>query len=575
MYGFGYRRWCKNSQCNDVRLHGIVKAAAAGIKAIIREEEEWSRRQDVMVQVNVIQIQTSVKEATVPQVPIHENVFETPVARSLETDVPQPEVKDSEVVPCDGEPPIAEKSMAGLRVLKVHHSETSTCALSCLQEERENALSDAASCADTEVWEPGRKRRHPRRPRTGRRARSRMRKERWEDARAEAGLEARGMFSASQVGELLACIAEDDSDEERRLRCGDIGVDPASESEEGFVITGPPLLGQCVGDGCHDEELESDEIESRGAKREAVDKEEHEDHDSHRQQQQQHQHQQHQQHVVATVAAELAKTNYLTRGRSSLSLSPGPACCDIGLAGERGPSISLSTSSDEGETTDECSDMDENDVEELAAWTDHAFWQELEDGPKLLPARLALAMMHLQTTALGWLARFGSENLHDWPVEECKLMIVDGARELEPKFRRVTAVMRHLAANWKSPQHLKSDWSALLEWLEEGEDGPCWQHRRFKDLLDELDESRFVGEYGSENLQAETSIRGRSLQEGWNQFQCYVDRLGAIQRRRLRRDQECAEQMNSRLAQSLAGRAVPWYVLLLEASTVLVCPLLS
>ena len=565
MYGFGYRRWCKISQCSDVRLHGIVKVAATGIKAIIHEELE--RKQDVMEQMNVIQTQTVANEAIVPQVPIQENIVETPRAQSSEVDVPEPEVEDSEVVPCDGQPQIAEKLIAGPRVLKVHHSEVSTCAPSCLHEEQESAMSDTASCGDTEVCEPERRRRHPRRPRTGRRARARERQERWGAAMAEAGLEARGMLSDSQVGAFLACIAEDDSDEERRLRSGGVGADPESESEEGNqtavagaregvkgvpecpVSAEPALLSSsrspCAGDDYDHEEME--QAAPKRARRETG-------------------------HAMPGLASsETAHAGGLC-SRSSQSLPPeegdgsgaekgdempGPTCCASNRAGERGPSSSLINSSEEEETTDECSDMDEDDVEELAGWTDHDSWQEMDEGAKVLPAKLVLAMMHLQTTALGWQARFGFEDFHAWPVEQCKLMIVDAARELEPKFRRVRAVVRHLATNWKSPVHLNSHWSALLEWLEDGEDGPCWQHRRLKKLLDELDDSRYFGEFGSECLQEEASIRGRSLREGWHQFQWYVDRLGAVQRGRLRRDQECAEQMNARLAKSVAGRALP------------------
>lgn len=515
MYGYGYRSWCKNNQCGDVRLHGIVKAATSGIKAIIQEEDEMSRKRDVLGQVNVLQT------PIVPQVPIQENIVETPWPWSSEGGMPDPEVEDSEVAPRDGEPLAAEKSIAGPRVLKVHHSDVSTRAPTCLQEEQGSVTSDTASCADTEVWEPERKRGHPRRPRTGRRARARVRQERWEAARAEAGLEARGMISASQVGALLACITEDGSDEERRLRSGDVGSDSASEDEEGHQMTvavacggvkgapghpasaGPILLKHCVGDDSADEEIE--QVAS----------------------------------VTATREIDHAMLGAL---RPATALADGTGSMD---------------SPEEGETTDECSDMEENDVAELAGWTDHVLWQEMEDGAKLLPAKLVLAMMHLQTTALEWQARFGPADPHDWPVEKCKLMIVDGARELEPKFRRVRAVGRHLTTTWKSPQHLNRDWSALLEWLEGGEDGPCWQHRRFKDLLDELDESRYSGEFGSENLQDEVSIRSSSLQEGWHQFQCYVDGLAAAQRRWLRRDADCTEQMNARLAKSLAGRALP------------------
>ena len=126
-------------------------------------------------------------------------------------------------------------------------------------------------------------------------------------------------------------------------------------------------------------------------------------------------------------------------------------------------------------------------------------------------------------------------------------------------------VVFHLGEVWECPRHLNRPWADLQDWLLNGQDGPCWQKSRLDDLMDDLKEGgRFCDvevEWRQDVLQDEVHIRGRSLHDGWEQFQKLIDDFAFAQARRSyseRTREEKAkslqETMNSRLAMSLVGR---------------------
>ena len=473
IYGYGYRRWCSATQCSDGRLHSIARVAAEGIKEIILDEER-QREQEVEKHVDD-EVPLIVEKVTIASAVQNANCVVAPSPSS--------------------------------RVLKLHHSDVSTGAPSCAPEWQESTDDEATSCPDTGVCEPDRGRRHPRRPRIGRRARARALRERWEADRRVACLESRTELPGEFVGTLLACIVEDGSDEERRLqRCeadavlmsddSDNDVLPLRRSSEDVNKAGEisvPIEPVPL-DGCNEDDDDDDLGQAAPKRLRASD-----------------------------GPGVLGWQCPLGRGTDGQALLREPGAVDP-VGSDKGSSLS----SDEGEHTDVCSDMNEVDETELARLADHDLWLELDKGARLLPAKLVLAMIRLQEASSRWQARMDTDDL--------RLLVNAGVRELEPTFRRVRAVVSHLAETWVCPPHLGCTWAKLQEWLLDGEDGPCWQKGRFEDLLDDLSESRRSPEIEAEWLNDEVHIRSRSLQDGWDHFLKLVDDLDYDQARKLHGD---------------------------------------
>mmetsp|Transcript_120775 Transcript_120775/g.240549 ORF Transcript_120775/g.240549 Transcript_120775/m.240549 type:complete len:674 (+) Transcript_120775:147-2168(+) len=653
IYGHGYRRWCKKMQCSNARLHSIARVAAEGIKDIIFEEER-KKEQEVVKPVNVFQAQAVVLTDDTALVP---NIYAQDVV--LSDDATQ--TAECVVAP----PPLS-------RVLRLHHSDVSTTAPSLAQDWLQATDDEAASCADTEVSEPGRGRKHPRRPRVGRRARARAKREEWEAARRMVYLESRAGSPGNIVGALLACIGEDSSDEERRRLS--FGTTTAMLHDEGdveaFQVQDKPYLpSELVPlDGTHADangddrgqvapnrlttnvpspkSCETDDSSEAGhasshaepqamlsggnAERNCNDRHYNLDASSnnlavdacarisrgpcivmqaksvsHTQLQVQ----------PASISADAASVNEEVTNWEAPIIEDGTTkelgcvhndveVCSLGMAGHsQGPEYShfspgfalaaavaadvpnklantssdsdearevamsvpcaadlvdsdkVSSLSDETEHTDSCSDINDDDETKLAGFADHELWLELGKGAGVLPAKLVLAVIRLQEASKHWQSRIGTDDLRS--------LVADGVHDLLPKFRRVKAVVSHLAETWPCPRHMNHKWAELQGWLLDGEDGPCWQQGRFKELLEDMNDSRRPFETETEWLNDEVHIRRWSLQAGWDHFLKLVDDVGCAQARKLQSEELHAEWvkntqevLNTRLAMSIASRSV-------------------
>lgn len=447
------------------------------------------RRHELVKQVVPVQTQMSSTNAFTPPVPSPEDNIEA--ARAMPAEFGRPVVE-------------AEKLSPPRRTLRLQTSDASTCIPSREQENGDDeSACEVASCADTEIDESERRRRHSRRPRTGRRARARASREQWEVASRTACRHANADVHGDLAGLLLSCIAEGSSDEERRFRTGEA----------------------CIGDGSDvgvqevDVEAFCTELAGEDSRAECSGEEE----------------------VAKLEQTELGSSFCLEAGKPTTSDKIVYANSDD------------SDENDGGDGVGSCSDMNAEEEAELAGLAGHALADEVRRESKLLPAKLVLAMIRLQEVAIQWRARISSG--------DPRAAVIERVHELRARIRRVRAVTSHLSDAWDCPQYLSRSWAELVTWIMDGEDGPSWQTGRLKDFIEDLDEGRWDGDDGVEGLDEELVHRCFSLQRGWDRFVGLVDSMDYAHARKLYGEKAREEvsrntqqAIQRRLATSFASR---------------------
>jgi len=490
-------------QCFDERVHKIAMVAAEGIKTIIQEEKLQAPR-------------------TMPFVPLSQPMAGDAMAPAEEQEV---------VSALENDAPFSPP-----RKLKVQVSDASTCAPSCVKQEQEEMASESASCADTEVCSPEQGRRHPRRPRTGRRAKARARRELWEAAKRDAFLEDRREGPGDLCGAILACIVEDESEEERRCREGDADIGTEHEDSDDDESSAQSTFRDVEEAGGGDEFDRPDPFSRR---------EDGDDGDD---------------DYLGQLAPKKARKEYgFCRLDSQCSVSRADArqvgASEPGAGEQASPADDSHASVGDEDDTNECSSVSEEEGEEIDDLANHELWKELGKGAELLPTSLVGAMIRLQKAADIWQAHNDSGDL--------KLAITNGVSELRPRFRRIKAVVTRLAETWDCPQYLSHHWIDLHGWLLEGEYGPCWQRQKFDELREDCDENNLYEEAAHEWMQDEIAIRSQSLQDGWDHFVKIVGEIELADVRKTDRERKRADEtkciqeaINDRLAVSMRTRRV-------------------
>ena len=384
-------------------------------------------------------------------------------------------------------------------------------------------VSDVSTCADSAASETTFVGKHPHRPRVGRRAKARARRDEWENAKRQSWLESMNDSAGtdrSLVGAFLACIDED----------AFINDDGA---EDGFSCSSKEGCEETSSDGAGSKSRLWSRSQRSMPRREEMSMDDKSKEDK---------------SMDDKSMDDTSKAEKEDKSMDDKSMD------DPSMDDKNRDDKSMAS---EESGANECSDMEDREIEELATWSGQESWEDMEEGAKLLPAKLILALLHLQKAALNWQEQLNLEDPQDWTSSEWKAKIYEGARDLLPKLKRTRSVAMHLEATWNCPAHLGSVWSNLREWVEEDEGGPGYQQQQMEELLEELEDSRYCGESAIENLQCEAAIRSSSLLENWNGLLEILDSFDLAQRRKLSLDQKVASELNARLEMSLAGRTLP------------------
>jgi len=402
------------------------------------------------------------------------------------------------------------------RKLVVHHSDASTCVPVGSQEAQEKASIEAASCADTEEWEPGIGRSHPRHPRRGRRAKARARREQWEDAKQRAFQESMGdarrydKEGDSLVHDLLTCIAEDDEEgqvlEEQYMRLHGPDFDSDVCSEETLKVA-PGVAG-----GASAASLDRATASLRARLDSDVDN--------------------------PTCMESFAVSSFLFDG--------GYRVCD--------PCDSYKTS-DNDTSSEGSANSAASRVMDLAG---HELLEGLVNGAGLLPTGLVEAMVQLQLA--------NCQERPDESLLSVRTTLDQTVTAFRSKLKRVRKVTRRLVATWNCPRDVAQVWTEMREWLLDDDDGMSgWcttELARLQELVEEAEDRNLEDIGDKEWLEFELGWRHASLRMGWEQFEGFLDKLERVSARQVYRRQQqhndaahLQATLNARAAWSLGTRS--------------------
>ena len=441
IYGYGFRKWRVREQCFDPRIAKVASRAAACIKSIMREDA----RTGIQMPTEAV----AVRPFSSPQAPPR-------------------------------------------RCLRAQTSDVSTCAPSSVAGAEELEQTD-----EEKEEEPAQgKRSHPRRPRVGRRAKARVRREEWEMAKQSGSLGFGSDTNTTMLLEtLLDTINEDDEQWNWRTQAweeisvgtksDDTGEDQQEPSKQDFIVE-PPRVQPVEQDPVH-------------------------------------------------------------QGQSSEKVVHGPQLpmVEMDIQECKGDQSScededLSSDSSEGGPADD----------DLQGLIQH----ELLDGPErevcLLPARCMWAMVRLQEAVREWQA-------FDHPPDPWEVLQY-GTRELLPRLRRVQKAVRQAGTSWSCPHFMANQWADVQEWLLNGDLSPGYQQNKFEELVEDLEDKReraqlqgWQPEVVDDWLRDELVFRRQSMEDGWDEFLDLVGAVGLAQRRHEWRSASLESALNSRLTASL------------------------
>ena len=376
------------------------------------------------------------------------------------------------------------------RQLKAHCSDEST----------------AASCADTEEWQPLVERAGSHRPRVGRRAKARARREEWEEAKRQAFCEsvqepgARERRDSSLIGTLLSCIDEDG-----------LGEDFACSSGCGSVESDSSVADNCQ----NDEDEEYVLPHSKRARR-------------------------------REDSAEGSEVN-LEEKRLLTPIAPEQEKPDVDEVSEDDHSTLSSVWS---------MNEDENDLH------GHERLVGLDRAATALPSKLVWALIHAQERADKWCREdeLDSES-PDNKNPTCSVSLAE-LEKLRHCLKHIKMTARRLDNTWEPPRHLQRQWSELLEWILEGEAGAGDQLQRVEDVLEEARDKEENGELEEDWLWEELESRCYTIRGSWEEdiavslaaIEASLDRQDFIAQRRADEDTNTQVALNARLAASLRNR---------------------
>jgi len=484
VFGYGLRRWQRKEKVVDRRVWEIVKVATDGIKGIMREDCQ----------------QNATRQAAC---------------------VPPPGLEH----PLEAE--------AHSRKLRLQLSDTSTCLLSSGEE---------ASLADTEEWEPTEGRSHTRRPRLGRRAKARARREAWEDARRnEASCnEGRG---DDLISTLLACIDEDGFDEEQWDREGgcsrtsDLGSeeeakqheeerDEQHKEEQEDERPGKRQRRQAEKEieeqleqnqKAEFEELGQEPLEAPDSVRAGSEVEEPED--------------------VWLAVAGAQRDAQGEVWQRSLEAPPAVETAIAAKFDELDKEDSACSEHEEPVSTE--SEEDEQPAETQEPWTHHYF-EEVADGAKVLPSALVGAILSYKEC-----------------LQEVDCETVEKLEEIEKPLKRLGKMVRKIEKqlscmeDWPCPKHLRAVWRDLEEFLSDAEEGPSYRIMKMKEYIEEF----YEDEADEEDTMERICGAWYMAQDGFEQILDLLHKLAGHERYKKNREASLKNELNERFNASKRNRS--------------------
>ena len=473
MYGGGLRRWRAQGQgqVQDVQVLAVIKDATSGIKNVIKERQleakgQWT--QGGLAKMGAESVRLSQDQEV-------EEAMDVPQVAVGELTALDDHVIDS--VHC--------------RVLKPQRSDVSTCC--------PDGASEVGSCADTEIFMNADVRRHPRKPRQGRRARARERRLEYEEATKRAYLEGCREMPGDLCGSLLSCIVEDEDDAECMQRCGG-----SMDGAEG---------GGCSGDGDND----SDE---GGGVDDALEEE----------------------YVEGTAKQSPQMVEEVALEKVAIDEVPELIMRD----GDREDADSSADESRQRTQRQRQQEVEGDSTAEYEKPWEHELFEDVVEGVRLLPVEVGSAILGFHVTARACLGGAA----HD---------LQSVVAELRPKADKLEdAVAKH--EEWDFSACLQSPWAALQEWLVGERSGPCglvkfWEEF-IEDAEDECDEQRML-----QSLENEYDQTGMLLSDCWEgslerleDVDMAARREAYIVQKRSHDRKEVQDSLQQRFQQSLMDR---------------------
>ena len=518
--GFAWRRLCSDAPYESGRVGACMEQLLMQATRMSRQAAREDSKQEPSMDA-----QSGDGPRMPPGLELAESQTEgaqaedTKIMRECETQTCQ-DLGSHHLPTCDPQP----------RKLVAHHSDESTCALGSVREEddEEKAEDGTTSIASTEDWEPNASRSHPRRPRRDRRRKARAKRDLWEETKSQSHREAMHDTGDDLVGAVLACIDEDGL-------CGDVcgtsddvsdDSDNLEENRQDFAArlgAIDPVMGVGLdGGGTSDSHYQSEDEQPHAKRSRRRDEPSEECQDA---------------------AHEPEKGEKLCGAVSSE------------FAG-KGTFSSLGSENEDSSVDSEWS-AEENGGDLLK----HERLEDLDKGATMLPTKLVWAMVHVQDMADKWCRNEDEDNESSLPtMTEC----FRGIKELRHKLKRVKMLIRNLDNTWEYPPFIRRQWSELVEWVLEGDAGPCFQVQRIDELVEEAKEKEENEELQVDWLGEELEFRCHSIRESWRDFEAALEALETAKAQQeyqsQRREKEAANTqaaLNSRLAMSWGNRHLP------------------
>lgn len=469
--------------------------------------------QEIVKQVARVQTQELVKQIPVPQVQRVEKLLEVPQVQAIDNVMPVPQLTEQQGRSIEHQGRKVWKFLeqqgrteAGQkRQLRPQRSDASTASTAST----ENEASEGEAENDTQIGGRGK---HTRRPRRDRRRKARTRRDEFIAAQHAAYMEThneghQGGLPVSLLGALLESIDEHDDvwlddgwDEARRGHCAEMEMPIDDWSSDSM----------------------QDEVETQRANRPAPGS---------------------QVHLVEPTGTTVPNVELVRQVAGQVVAAASASDLAVECSADLQPSDSNKTS--DCDSASDSADIwamgDEKD------WAEHVLLESYAKGAKMLPSCLVGAWIRLQETAYPWLT--------DSSQDSAGATLLQGIAAILSRLRRVKRVTSQLGPHWDCPRSVARHWKEFHEWMLEGEDGPCYQLQRFKDLLEDVAEKDLDDACDKEWLDDELSIRCQSVQRGWELFVSFLDKIeveGAKQVRRESKLRSEAEQLQAAINASVA-----------------------